>query len=55
MSLGRPKSQSSGSDEETNMGLLVDGKWTINPTGIVAIGPRPNFTEPHGWEALGAR
>jgi len=28
---------------------------TINPTGIVAIGPGPNFTEPHGREVLSAR
>ena len=28
---------------------------TINPTGIVAIGPGPNFTEPHGREMLSAR
>ena len=28
---------------------------TINPTGIVAIGPGPNFAEPHGREVLSAR
>ena len=32
-----------------------ESQRTINPTGIVAIGPGPNFTEPHGREVLSAR
>jgi putative glutathione S-transferase len=28
---------------------------TINPTGIVAIGPSPDFMEPHGRGALSTR
>jgi len=28
---------------------------TINPTGIVPIGPSPNFAEPHGREELSKR
>ena len=28
---------------------------TINPTGIVPVGPRPNSAEAHGRETLSAR